>query len=81
MNTERLSYQGRRAELKQQEKALRLKIDDLRKSIRLTLSPIQEEHLLDAERVAVLGVELGVQHGLLVANLAEQAKIDELLGS
>ena len=80
MNTERLSYQGRRAELKQQEKALRLKIDDLRKSIRLALSPIQEEHLLDAERVAVLGVELGVQHGLLVANLAEQAKIDELLG-
>lgn len=78
--TERLAYQGRRAELLQEEKSLRIAMQGLRDAMRQKLNPLLPEEELPAEELAVLGVELGLKHTSLVRNLREQSQIREILG-
>ena len=77
---ERLKYEGRLAEARQEERRLRLRLDGLVRSLRDLLDPTEDVGRLEAEQIADQAMQLAAVQGDLKGKQAEIAKIADVLG-
>jgi len=77
---ERLKYQGRLAEKRQQARRLKLRLDGLVTSLRNQLDPTEDVAGLKADLIAEEALEFATRLGDYRALLEEIAKIEKLLG-